>query len=98
MSKRSESINKAKHIFFPSLITMASKPIPCNYEVKENFDHIKSGAEFIEIYEKKSLNDNNTNKFLNNYLISCFMNKKTDHVKTIIRHFDLDTSSNTIEI
>ena len=55
---------------------MDAEPIPVAYQIKEDFDHIKSVAEFIEIYEKKSLNDNNPKKILNNYLIFCFMYKK----------------------
>ena len=31
---------------------MDSEPIPGAYQIEEDFDHIKSVAEFIEIYEK----------------------------------------------
>lgn len=70
-----------------------SEPIPDAWHVKINFDYIKDVTEFIEIYEKK--NNNDAIKFLNNYLIFCFLHKKLNYIKTIITRLNLDTTFNT---
>ena len=57
----------------------------------ENFHYIKSITDFFKLYDNKSVKD--AKKFLDEYLIYCFMYKRIKHIKSIILNLNLDTTT-----